>query len=198
MFKKIFTLLFVALIAALLSSEISQAQTTYKKDVYPLFAITPMAGIQFPIGTLNDNYKLSFNAGLEAAMRINRETAFFLKAGYYNMPRKSDMGPGPDANYIEITAGPRYVLTSPKVKAQLFVEAGIGAYMFMTREWTDPYGTVISSTTKTNFGVNGGPGVIIPMGSVADFMLKAKMHYTFEDGGAHTFLSTEMGINFKL
>jgi hypothetical protein len=200
MFKKIFTLMFAALIVALLTSDISQAQTTYKKNVYPLFSVSPLFGVQFPIGTLNDNYKTSFNAGLEVVVRVNRETAFFLKGGYYNMPRKTDVGPGPDASYIEISAGPRYVLTSPKVKAMLFVEAGLGAYIFMTKEWTvagDPPIT-FASTSKTNFGVNGGPGVIIPLGSVADFELKAKMHYTFEEGGAHTFLSTTMGIDFKL
>ena len=133
MFKKIFSLMFALLIFTLFTSSISQSQTV-TKDPYPLISISPLVGVHFPVGGLNDVYNASWNAGLDITLRVNKETAFYLKGGFYNMPRKGEVGTGPNANYIEITAGPRYVFSTPNIKANFFLEAGLGMYIFNTNE----------------------------------------------------------------
>ncbi|HEY5535910.1 MAG TPA: hypothetical protein VIL99_13375, partial [Ignavibacteria bacterium] len=67
-------------------------------------------------------------------------------------------------------------------------------------EWTpttDPAVT-IPSESKTSFGVNVGPGVIIPLGKAFDLLFKTKLHYTFQTGGSHTFVAINLGLDFKL
>ena len=201
MFKKIFKISLALLILVLIISNTTNAQT--KKIQYPIFSISPIAGVQFPVGGLNDNYGVSWNAGMDFSLKVNKETAFYLNATYYDMPRKSTASIGPDASYIAITAGPRYYFTSSQVKAQFFLEAGIGAYIFTQKEYTitspslsDPTMT-IPSVTKTNFGVNVGPGVTIPLGGTVDLIMKSKLHYTFEEGGAHTFIGAVAGVKFR-
>ncbi|MFA7359836.1 MAG: hypothetical protein WC139_02250 [Candidatus Kapaibacterium sp.] len=201
MLNRISKFAFGLLMLALFVTSISEAQT--KKTIYPVFSISPIAGVQFPIGGLNDNYGPSWNAGLEVALAINRETSFFLNGTYYNMPRKSDAVAGPDASYIGITAGPRYVFTSPKVKAKFFLEAGVGVYMYTRKEYTTVTtpSVVVPSESTTNFGVNVGPGAIIPLGEVADLVIKTKVHYSFESGGSggsRTFVAAVIGVDFKL
>ncbi len=194
MFKKIFTFMIALTMAALLNANISESQTT-KKSAYPKFSISPVVGFQFPVGSLNDSYKASFNAGLDLTLSLNRETAIYLKGGYYDMPRSGEVGS--NASYVEISAGPRYVFTSPKISAQFFLEGGIGAYIFTAKEYTLP-GLVIPSTTSTSFGVNVGPGAIIPVSDAMDIIIKSKLHYTFQTGGSHTFIATVLGLNFNL
>jgi len=203
MFTKIFKLAFGLLMMLLIISNISEAQT--KKTVYPVFSIAPVGGVQFPISSLNDLYGPSWSGGLDLGLAVNRETSFYLNATYFNMPRKNDVAVGPDASYIGITAGPRYVFTSPKIKAKFFIEAGLGVYIFNMKEYTivtsgEP-DLIIPSASKTNFGANVGPGVIIPLGQAADLLMKTKLHYTFgngETGGSKTFVAAVIGVDFKL
>jgi len=201
MFNKIFKLAFSLLMVILFITNVSEAQT--KKSVYPVFSIAPVAGVQFPVAGLNDNYNASWNAGLDLGLAINRETSFFLNATYYNMPVKDAVLYVPSASYIGITAGPRYVFTSPKIKAKFFLEAGIGVYIFTQKELTfvGPPDIIFPSTSTTNFGVNVGPGVIIPLGDIADLIIKSKLHYSFESGGtggSRTFVAAVIGVDFKL
>ncbi|MCX6163552.1 MAG: hypothetical protein NTU73_01615 [Ignavibacteriae bacterium] len=206
MFKKIFTIMFALLMIALLSANVSEAQT--KKTTYPLFSIAPMVGVQFPAGGLNDIYKASWNAGLEMNLKVNKETSFFFKAGYFNMPARTDADvAGPDGSYIEITAGPRYVFTNPKLKARFFLEAGLGAYIHGSKDYTyNTYPVIggpavpktIVSESKASFGVNVGPGVYIPLGGTVDLIVKTKLHYIFESGAARTFVTGIMGVDFNL
>lgn len=196
MFKKISILVFALLMISLLSVNVTEAQ---KKSDYPLVSIAPIGGVQFPIGNLTDSYDASYHAGLDFSIRLNRETAIFLNGTYFDMPLKENLI-GADASYIAITAGPRYIFTSPKIKAQFFMEAGIGVYMFSVGDYT--IGNVpVESATTTNMGINVGPGVFIPLGKIADLELKTKFHYTFGDkigGGKSTFISAAIGVDFKL
>jgi hypothetical protein len=201
MFNKILKLWFGLLMMVLFITTVSEAQT--KKTVYPIFSIAPLVGVQFPVSALNDNYNASWNAGLDLGLAINRETSFFLNATYYNMPVKDNVAVPSNASYIGITAGPRYVFTSPKIKAKFFLEAGLGVYIFNKKEYTivGPPDLLVPSTSTTNFGVNVGPGVIIPLGAMADLVMKSKLHYSFESGGAggsRTFVTGVVGIDFKL
>jgi len=189
--------MFVFLMFSLITSNITQSQTT--KVVYPIFSISPMAGVQFPIGTLNNQYKPSFQGGLDLNLKINRETSFFLCGGWANMPVKEEFA-GPDASIINITAGPRYIFTSKNIKAQIFVEAGVGVYLFSSKDYT-PIGTpsvTIPGTSTTNFGVNIGPGAIIPLGTSIDLIMKTKLNYMFQEGGANSYIGILMGLDFKL
>jgi hypothetical protein len=195
MFNKIFKLGFGLLMLVLFITNISEAQT--KKEVYPVFSISPLGGVQFPVGGLNDTYGVSWNAGAEVSMKINRETAFFLNGSYFNLPIKSGAD-APNASYIAITAGPRYYFGGPKLKAKFFMEAGVGMYMFTIKEHTFTNGAISPSVTATYFGANTGPGVTIPLGGSVDMLMKAKLHYTFHEGGSHTFLSTVAAIEFRL
>jgi hypothetical protein len=200
MFKKIHILIFGILMIAFFCSNITQAQPTKTStDVYPVLSIAPVVGVQFPAGGLNDSYNASFNVGLDIGLRINRETSFFLNGTYFDMPRKSELTVGHYASYIGITAGPRYIFTSKSIKSQFFVEAGVGVYIFNTKEYTLPASTVaIPSESKASFGVNVGPGAIIPLGKAFDMIIKSKLHYTFQTGGSHTFITAVIGLDFKL
>jgi hypothetical protein len=200
MFKKIHILMFALLMFALFNTNITQAQPTKTvTDVYPVVSIAPIGGVQFPVSGLNDLYNASFNAGLDIGLKINRETSFYINGTFFNMPIKTELAPGPNASYIAICAGPRYIFSSRSIKAQIFVEAGLGAYIFTMNEWTttDP-AVVIPSESKVSFGVNVGPGVIIPLGKSFDLLMKTKLHYTFQTGGSHTFIAINLGLDFKL
>jgi hypothetical protein len=201
MFYKYFRLGFGLLMMALLITNVSEAQT--KKVSYPLLSVAPLVGVQFPVSGLNDNYNPSWNAGLDFNLAVNRETSFFLNATYYNMPVKDNVAVTSNASYIGITAGPRYVFTSPSVKAKFFLEAGLGVYIFTQKEYTSATvpSIMIPSATTTNFGVNVGPGVMIPLGGTVDLKIKSKLNYSFEsggEGGSRTFVSGVMGVDFKL
>ena len=201
MFNKFFKLGFGLLMLVLFITNVSEAQT--KKVSYPLFSIAPIVGVQFPVSGLNDNYNPSWNAGLDFNLAVNRETSFFLNATYFNMPVKDNVAVLSSASYIGITAGPRYVFTSPKIKAKFFLEAGLGVYIFTQKEFTivGPPDVVFPSASTTNFGVNVGPGVIIPLGGAADLVMKSKLHYSFESGGAggsRTFVTGVVGVDFRL
>lgn len=201
MFNKLFKLGFGLLMLVLFVTNISQAQT--KKVVYPLFSIAPTIGVQFPVAGLNDNYNPSWNAGLDLCLAVNRETSFFLNGTYFNMPVKDNVAVPSNASYIAITAGPRYVFTSPKIKARFFLEAGLGVYIYNKKEFTivGPPDVIVPSTSTTNFGVNVGPGVLIPLGGAADLVMKSKLHYSFESGGSggsRTFVTGVIGVDFRL
>ena len=201
MFNKILKLWIGLLMMVLFITNVSEAQT--KKVSYPLLSIAPLVGVQFPVGGLNDSYNPSWNAGLDFNLAVNRETSFFLNATYYNMPVKDNVAIPSNASYIGITAGPRYVFTSPSVKAKFFLEAGLGIYIFTQKEFTvvGPPDVIFPSASTTNFGVNVGPGVMIPLGGTVDLKIKSKLNYSFESGGSggsRTFVTGVMGVDFKL
>ena len=200
MYKKLFTIIFALLMFALISSNITQAQTTKAKVVYPMFSISPVGGVQFPIASLNDNYKTSWNAGVDFSLKFNRETSLYLYAGYHDMP-SSDASTHPGASVIQITAGPRYIFTSQAIKAQFFIEGGMGVYIFGTKEFTttgtDP-SVIVPSTSNVNFGINVGPGVTIPLGKSVDIIIKSKLHDMFMDGDSKIFITALLGIDFRL
>jgi hypothetical protein len=194
MFVKLFKLMFVFIMFALFITSITEAQTT--KVVYPVFSISPMVGVTFPMGDLNNSYSASWNAGLDLNLKVNRETSFFLFGGYNDLPIKSgNIGPG--ASVIQITAGPRYVFTSDRIRAQIFIEGALGVYIYNVKEWSFE-GVSYPSTSKANFGINIGPGALIPLGGSVDLIMKAKIHDMFMTGGSQTFITAVMGVDFKL
>lgn len=202
MFTKIYKLMFALIMLAIITTNVSQAQTVKKSMVgeYPAFSIGLIGGAQFPVGDFGTTYKSSFNAGIDFNLKVNKETSFFLNATYFDMPRKSDAPLGPDANLISITAGPRYVFSSANVKAKFFLEAGVGAYIMNTKEYTTltTPAVLLQSETKANVGANVGPGVVLPLSDSMDLMMKSKLHYIFTTGGSSSFISAQLGLSFKL
>jgi hypothetical protein len=199
MFTNIYKLLFVLLMLAFITTNITQAQT--KKTTYPIFSISPIIGAQFPAGGLNDISKASWNAGIEMNLKVNRETSFFLNGTYFDMPVRSDIGQGPSSSFLGITAGPRYTFATPQLKANFFLEAGLGAYIHNVKEYTYTNVTpnvTVASTSSTSFGLNVGPGVLIPVGGSTFLILKSKLHYIFESGASRTFITGVMGVDFRL
>jgi len=214
MFKKLFTLMFALFIIAFLTTNITIAQTStalfntlnadlqspVKKTTYPIFSLSPMIGVQFPLGNMNNTYKTSFTGGLDVNLQVNRETSFFLNASYYDMPIKTDLQ-GPGASVIGITVGPRYTFSGPQLKAALFLEAGLGVYMFHTQDFTYTSGGVtydVPSASTTNFGINVGPGVTIPAGGTVNIIIKIKIHDILASGGSQTFIAGVAGVDFRL
>jgi len=123
------------------------------------------------------------------------------------MPRNTDAAVLSDASYIGITAGPRYVFTSPKIKAQGFLEAGAGVFIFNQKAYTIPSPSlsqpdiIVPNYSNTLFGVTTGAGVFIPAGDSFDIIMKTILNYTFPSsgaGGSRTFLSARIGVDFKL
>ena len=108
MFTKIYKLMFALIMLAIITTNVSQAQTVKKSMIaeYPAFSIAPFVGIQFPMADLGNYYKSSFNAGLDINLKVNREVSFFLNGTYFDMPAKSGYA-GPDASFIAITAASR-------------------------------------------------------------------------------------------
>jgi len=202
MFTKIYKLVLLLITVALITSNVSQAQTVKKSmvAVYPAFSIAIGGGAQFPVGILGETYKSSFNAGIDFNLKVNKETSLFLNATYYDMPRKPEAVLGPDASIIAITAGPRYVFSSANVKAKFFLEAGIGAYIFAVKDYTTTTTPAITTlgTSKANVGANVGPGAVLPLSDSMDLLIKSKLHYIFTEGGSSSFISAFIGLDFKL
>lgn len=202
MFKNIFKIMIFVLMVVFIGSNVTQSQTKYKKVEYPVISLAPVIGAQFPAGGLNDIYKASWNAGLDLNLKVNREVAFYLNATYFNMPARTDATvSGPDGSYIGISVGPRYIFATPQLKAKFFIEAGLGAYIQTSKEYTVTTVTpnvIIPSTSKTNAGINVGPGVLIPIGGSTMIIMKTKLHYIFETGASRTFISAIAGVEFRL
>lgn len=165
---------------------------------YPVFTINPQFNIIFPDGVLANTYKPGFGGGLQFALRINKETSFYLQGVYLTLPVKSDVQ-GPDASIIAITLGPRYTFRSDEIKARLILEAGAGIKIYTIKDYTTtgtPSVTIPGKTT-VYFGVDAGPGALIPLGKNVDLLIKAKIHGMFTPDGTQTFISPSLGIDIK-
>jgi|GEM_PF-755891 hypothetical protein len=214
MFQKIFTIVFALFIIAFFATNVTNAQTSNalfntlnadiqspSKIVYPIISLSPIIGATFPIGTLGNSYKTSFVGGLDINLAVNRETSFFLNGSYFDLPAKTEAAPLSGASVIAITVGPRYTFSGPQLKAALFLEAGLGVYMFHTQDYTQTIGGVTydyPSATSTNFGLNIGPGVTIPVGGTVNIILKVKLHEILASGGSQSYIAAVGGVDFRL
>lgn len=204
MLKQMFKFGFMVLISAILISGYSFAQVsgvpskdikkTTAKSMYPVFTISPVAGIIFPMSELGNNYQAGFNGGLDAGVRLNKELGLYAKTGYYSL---TDVVEGaPNSSYIEVSAGPRYYFSSKNLKSTFFLEAGVGAYIFSQDAYETETGS-IDRKSNTNAGVNVGPGVTLQLSKSIDVILKSKYHLIFNDAGTRSFLTALGGLEFK-
>lgn len=133
---------------------------------------------------------------MDIGYRINKEVGVYAKFGYYFFSSKTDGVPS--GKYLEVTAGPRYFFTDPKLSSMIFGEAGGGIYNFRQDSFTPVGGTIIDEISDTKPGVNAGLGANLALSKTVDILLKTKYHVIFTSGGSSSFISVVTGIDFKL
>ncbi len=204
MFKQIFKLAMCVLISGLFMSGYSNAQvpnaTTKSnksitaKSMYPIFTLSPVAGVNFPMSQLGNEFEAGFNGGLDAGARLNKELGIYAKAGYYSLTDAA--ATAPNSSYFELSAGPRYFFTSKNLKSSFFIETGVGAYIF-SQDAYESGGVSFDRKSNTNVGLNVGPGVTLQLSKSIDVILKSKYHMIFNDAGTRSFLTALGGLEFK-
>lgn len=186
-------------LALLLMLDVSAQSQTKIKSSYPVFSISPVGGVAFPIGTFGDNFKTGPSFGLDLSYRVNKEVGFYAKGGYNIFSTKvTDV---PDGKYLEYTVGPRYFFTAKNLKSSIFVEIGLGGYSFMQDAYTmtsSGISTTIPEVSDTKFGVNGGLGATLNLGKTVDLIVKFKYHNIFTEGGSTSYISPLLGIDIRL
>jgi opacity protein-like surface antigen len=197
MFTKIFKLFMSLMILGLLITNYSYSQTSNTKIIkkpYPVYTISPLAGAIFPLSELSNNYRAGFTAGLDLGVRLNHEVALYTTIGYHSLTgQNSDI---PKSNYLEVSAGPRYYFTSPKLQSKFFIETGVGAYSNSQDAYT-MNGVTTGKVSQTNVGINVGPGATLQLSNSMDVILKTKYHMIFNGGGTRSFVNAMGGLEFK-
>ena len=154
------------------------------------------AGLTAPVGTLGDNFKLSYNAGVEGVLKVDPVNHFYADISYNNL---SPSFPNPDNlsfSITEMSIGYRRVLSTFGVASSLFGDLGAGAYT--VKASTTSASGVTSSESKTNFGINLGVGTSFPLGTSSDFLARLKFHNVFTDGKNSSYIVLGAGVNFDL
>lgn len=195
--KTLKVILLVVMVSFIIfSTENANSQQTYKKkSSYPVWSISGLGGVAFPVGNFGENFKSGPTFGLDLSYKVNKEVGFYGKFGYSTFPDKT-IGAAPDGKYLEYTAGPRYYFTSRNLKSSIFLEAGIGGYTFMQ----DAYvlnGVDVAKYETTNFGMNGGIGGILNLGRDVDMLFKAKYHNILTTDGSTSFIEPVLGIDIR-
>lgn len=197
--KSVKLLTVIIVLICMFSTTVQSQTTTTKKSVYPVWSLSPVGGIGFPIGTFGDNYESGGTFGLDVSYRVNREVGFYTKFGYYFFPNKTTGIP--DGKYIEYTAGPRYFFTSSNLKSAFFLEAGLGGYTFMQDAYTASVNgaeVAVPKVSSTDFGVNAGLGAVLNLGKSVDLIFKVKYHNILTTDGSSSFVAPLLGIDIKL
>jgi len=192
------------LIAIFVFANVSSAQkikkTTKLKQTY--VTISPTAGLAFPIADFGGNFKSGYNVGLDIGYRVNKEVGFYGKFAYMGLGSKLEVPAGspevPDGKYLEFSAGPRYFMTDPKLSSTLFLEGGVGAYMFSQDAYTITGQPPVPEASSTKLGVNAGIGANLALSNTIDILIKTKFHNVFADGGSRSFITALGGLEFKI
>jgi opacity protein-like surface antigen len=197
-FILVFTLLFS--IGAVSSQDATKPTFTYsvKRERYPQFSFAPTGGAIFPLTeAFRNEFKPGGLAGLDIGLKLNREVALFGHASYMFLSSKKTGAPV--GQYMEFTAGPRYYFTHPKLKSQIYLEGGVGAYYFMQKSYFDPIdesGTIIDEVSTTRTGLNGGIGASLHLTKAVDILAKVKYHNVFTSTGSVGFMTINAGMEF--
>jgi hypothetical protein len=177
----------------------AQSQTKKVKSPYPVYSISGLGGLAFPVGIFGDNFKSGGTFGIEVSDKVNKEVGFYVKFGYYFFPNKTTGIP--DGKMIEYTAGPRYYFTSKNLKSSIFFEAGLGGYTFTQDAYTlniAGVDTQIPEASNTDFGVNAGVGAVLNLGKDVDMIFKLKYHNIIQTDGSSSFVAPLLGIDIRL
>ncbi len=199
--KKIKVLATLLTIILLYSASVNAQTTTTSKRMktpYPVWSVSPMAGVAFPIGAFGDNFKSGLSFGIDVSNKLNKETGLYAKVGYSIFPSK--LAGVSDVKILEYTAGPRYFFTSKNLKSSIFFEVGLGGYSYGQDAYVltvNGVATNVPKTTSTNFGVNAGMGAVLNVSKPIDFIIKAKYHDIFTTNGSTSFIEPLLGIDIR-
>ncbi len=181
------------------STTTTSQQPKLIKKTFPHFTVSPYGGAIFPLPkVLNQNFKPGGNFGMDLGVRINKEVGLFAKFGYDFMASK--INGAPIGSYFEFSGGPRYYFMNPKLKSQLFFEAGLGAYYFRQNSYNDPSGVnggVINQIVNTKPGLSGGAGASLYLSDAVDILIKSDYHVVFTPNGTSSFMTVGAGFDFS-
>lgn len=174
-------------------------KSTVKKQSFPEFTIAPSGGAIFPLTRdFRSDFKPGGLAGLDMGVKLNKEVAIYTKFSYMFMSSKKSGAP--IGQYMEISAGPRYYFTHPKLKSQVYFEGGAGAYYFKQNAYINPEDNTrtIDQVSRTNAGINGGIGASLFLSDAVNILAKAKYHNVFTQTGSIGFMTVNAGLEFKI
>lgn len=169
--------------------------------VFPANAQLPVsfgvsAGASIPVGDFGDINDAGFNFGAHA--RLSMPVLPF--AVRFEVQHNRMKFSGSDANTL-VTSGTvngEYTLGSPIMVAVPYVTAGLGGYYIKTALRGATAGTTRYDDV-TNFGLNGGVGLRMPLGGFSTFA-EARIHWvsTGDDflTGSATYVPLVFGITF--
>lgn len=162
-------------------------------------------GVLIPTKFTNDyrdNYKVSPNIGAEFLYTVSPNIGIVADVTY-NLLSIDYAQTWIDRNfyYIESTAGVRYNIIP--TKNIFFLEGGLGAYILKAKftESLQPggYGNELHyyDWSSTDFGINGGVGIIFPIDNTFSITSKVKFHNVFTSNGEKNYFSITAGVNYS-
>jgi opacity protein-like surface antigen len=167
----------------------------------PYFAVTPYGGAIFPLDLgLRNTFKPGWSAGIDLMYRINKEVGIWAGASYSQMTRKTAEDAG---HWFEGSLGPRYFFTHPKLRAQIFVDAGVGFYnLNQDAELEDTVGVgnpdyILAQIDGSKVGINGGIGATLQVSTSVSILLKARYNTVFGTNENVSFANGGAGIEFR-
>lgn len=175
------------------------SNTKVKKQTFPQFFISPSGGAIFPLtANLRTDFKPGGLAGLDLGFKVNKEVGIYGKFNYMFMSSKKTGAP--IGQYMEFSAGPRYYFTHPKLKSQVYFEAGAGAYYFKQNGYVDPVDATltVAQISQTNAGINGGIGASLYLSDAVNISAKSKYHNVFTKTGSVGFMTVSAGLEFNI
>jgi hypothetical protein len=200
--KKLFSLTAALLLITLLSysadAQTRTTTTTRSKVTYPYLEIAPNAGFLMPVGVFADQYKASPKAGLDFTYRVNKEVGIFGSASYNSLQNKNESLPS--SSHLELSVGPRYYFTHPRLSSKLFIEGGVGAYIFNSPAYSITVNDVtqdVAASTDTRMGANTGLGGSIFLSQNVDLFLRGKYNMIFREGGTSSYISSDAGVTVR-
>ncbi|RPI13806.1 MAG: hypothetical protein EHM58_17780 [Ignavibacteriae bacterium] len=153
---------------------------------YRYWTIAPTAGITMPMQNLDDRYNSGYNIGVDVGYRMSQSMGVFGNVNYNNL---SGEGINSSANYLEITAGPRFFLGGSANTSAFWIDGGVGAYNLSD-------GGIGSG--PTNAGLTAGIGYSVPLSETISLMGKGKYNMVFTANEPTTFSTLSAGVRFIL
>lgn len=148
--------------------------------------ITVYGGGTLPIGSFGDGTEASANTGVDIQYSINRNWSVYANGSYNFLSPKSDLVES--SHIIEATVGPRY---SYNLGGASFIgEAGAGLYNFSSKIGGQTF-------SSSDFGVNAGAGLEVPVSTQVNFVGKVKFHNVFTEGESTSYMGGYAGFNYR-
>src|SRR5688572_25422793 len=109
----LFTMLFVSTV--IFAQADMKARNYYNHPHYPFFTVGLTGGAVFPLTKLSDSYEPGPRVGADLGYRINKEVSITASFNYsWITPKYTTAANG---NYMELSIGPRYFLSHPKLRS---------------------------------------------------------------------------------